>query len=802
LNRRRAIVVAAIAFLLLLIAAIIAVVQRPSRRRVPRSTPAAVAAKKAPAGEPLAGLPVAKWSERISDLQGRGEWDALAEELAALRSRKEYIALDLAYLEARALIESDQGEDAIALLEPIAAKEHPFRDLAIYHLASIAADDGEEERASLLRQRLIFEHPQSSYRGDAIDDEVRFLATAPPPARRSFAERLYKSAETRLRRDLDTLLLGADFDEKKTDAGISRAVQILRGSTSDDAADRAARFLDRPEIVARLQAEGLLLLGEAARDHRRYDRAVELLSVARSKNPEKKDDLTFAIGRAHFGAERFAEAEKTYAAAAGATADLPMKATFLWHAARSAQLQGNDARAEQLMTAAIAVKGNFPATSAALAQRMRTRLRQRKWTEGDADLQQIVRLFGNDHVRLEAAMAAAIAHFAAGRSSRAEQILAAIPGALADPYDRAEIRYWQGRVAEKSDPARAASAYLDVLRSSSPTHFAYFARKRLRLAPLKAAVDATVAAKRKIRDQAIAAREWDKAREAQTDIVLLASNHAEIEKLRSIYAEIPAYASVLKLEPASFPSLVDADVKENKGARLLALGLFDEAVDTIEARYPLGEMKPALTQALALNLAGASRESILAVEVMMKRVPNDFVPELLPRTVLQLLYPRYFYDAIRADAERYDADPTLVLSIMREESRFNPRAKSIAAARGLLQFIITTARDVARSVGILELEPEDLYDPRTIIQLGAKYIGDLLGQFGGNPYRAAAAYNAGPKQTTLWNRISPLPDDDAFLSSVNFEETKHYVRKVMNSHHRYSELYGAAEPTGGLRAEP
>ena len=117
----------------------------------------------------------------------------------------------------------------------------------------------------------------------------------------------------------------------------------------------------------------------------------------------------------------------------------------------------------------------------------------------------------------------------------------------------------------------------------------------------------------------------------------------------------------------------------------------------------------------------------------MNSVPRDYVPELLPLTVRQLLYPRYFYDFISEDSKSFDADPTLVLAIMREESRFNPRAKSEAAARGLLQFIITTARQIGRDVGLLDVDPEDLYDPRVIIRLGAKYVSTLSKQFGERP---------------------------------------------------------------------
>jgi soluble lytic murein transglycosylase len=209
-----------------------------------------------------------------------------------------------------------------------------------------------------------------------------------------------------------------------------------------------------------------------------------------------------------------------------------------------------------------------------------------------------------------------------------------------------------------------------------------------------------------------------------------------------------------------------------------------------------------VARAEALRRAGASRASIYAAEIGQQNVPDDYLPELLPRIVRELLYPRYFLARIVSESSRRKADPRLVLSIMREESRFNPRAKSPAAARGLLQFILTTARQVGRDVGVLEIAPEDLYDPNLIIQLGAKYVADLLQKFGGDPYRVAAAYNAGPNQAALWGRMAAAEGDDFYLSAVNFDETKNYVRKVMNSYERYGEIYENNAPAGGLRAEP
>ena len=134
------------------------------------------------------------------------------------------------------------------------------------------------------------------------------------------------------------------------------------------------------------------------------------------------------------------------------------------------------------------------------------------------------------------------------------------------------------------------------------------------------------------------------------------------------------------------------------------------------------------------------------------------------------------------------------------ENRASPAREIEAAARGISSSL-TTARHRPRR-GLVDVDPEDLYDPRVIIRLGAKYISELGEEFNGNRYRIAAAYNAGPKQVALWTRMQPAAGDDYFLTAVNFDETKHYIRKVMNSYERYSAIYGDEAPRGGLRAEP
>src|SRR5204863_5797522 len=114
-------------------------------------------------------------------------------------------------------------------------------------------------------------------------------------------------------------------------------------------------------------------------------------------------------------------------------------------------------------------------------------------------------------------------------------------------------------------------------------------------------------------------------------------------------------------------------------ARRLAAARSGHAAALILTRYPLHPLPQGVARAEALRRGNAARPSIYAAEVVAREdVPDDYVPPLLPRLVRELLYPRYFYDEILAQSKKHGADPRLVLSIMREESRFNPRAKSAA----------------------------------------------------------------------------------------------------------------------------
>jgi soluble lytic murein transglycosylase-like protein len=114
--------------------------------------------------------------------------------------------------------------------------------------------------------------------------------------------------------------------------------------------------------------------------------------------------------------------------------------------------------------------------------------------------------------------------------------------------------------------------------------------------------------------------------------------------------------------------------------------------------------------------------------------------------------------SINKAAQAYDLPPDLIRGVIKAESDFQVDAESKAGAKGLMQLMPATAR---------ELGVKDLYDIDRNIDGGARYLKRLMDRFGGDLRKALAAYNAGPGTV------------ERYRGSVPYEETRRYVKKVL-----------------------
>jgi len=160
--------------------------------------------------------------------------------------------------------------------------------------------------------------------------------------------------------------------------------------------------------------------------------------------------------------------------------------------------------------------------------------------------------------------------------------------------------------------------------------------------------------------------------------------------------------------------------------------------------------------------------------------------------LLQIAYPRAFGEIVARHALRSGVPEALLLAVIREESAFHVNALSPRAARGLMQMIPPTARQMAREVGIKRFRNRRLFDPETSIHLGSHYLASLLQRFDGNLVATIASYHAGETRVERWLASRKGLPFDEFIEDIPFPSTRGYVQKVLSSFAVYRLLYGSA----------
>jgi soluble lytic murein transglycosylase len=197
----------------------------------------------------------------------------------------------------------------------------------------------------------------------------------------------------------------------------------------------------------------------------------------------------------------------------------------------------------------------------------------------------------------------------------------------------------------------------------------------------------------------------------------------------------------------------------------------------------------AYTLAVLYKRGDNANHAVRYAEPLWKKVPADYLLELAPREMVESLYPAPYAEALVEYAPQRGVDPRFVLSIMRQESRFRPEAKSNAAARGLLQFIPSTANQIASELGLQDFRQDDLYNPRMAVLFGSQYMGNLFRLFPDMPQAVAASYNGGEDNVARWAARARSNDPDRYVLEIGFTQSKDYVYKVLPNYWVYQTLY-------------
>lgn len=161
----------------------------------------------------------------------------------------------------------------------------------------------------------------------------------------------------------------------------------------------------------------------------------------------------------------------------------------------------------------------------------------------------------------------------------------------------------------------------------------------------------------------------------------------------------------------------------------------------------------------------------------------------VPVYILRLRYPAPFSERVVAAANDYAVHPFVMYAKMRIESFFWKYAYSVADARGLNQFIPTTADDVATQLGLTDFTYDDLFRPAVSIPMGAYYLDYIAEQTGGGPEAMLAGYYAGPGNAGIWLDLAD-GDVDLFVEVIRLADAKGYVTTTFEFFEEYRVLYG------------
>lgn len=166
------------------------------------------------------------------------------------------------------------------------------------------------------------------------------------------------------------------------------------------------------------------------------------------------------------------------------------------------------------------------------------------------------------------------------------------------------------------------------------------------------------------------------------------------------------------------------------------------------------------------------------------------VAKIIPCFSKQYFYQKTYSEYVEKYSQEYNLDPLYVYSVIKVESNFNPEATSSAGAKGLMQIMPISFKEVSEKLGEEDVVTfSDMTDPECNIKYGCFILRQLLNEFG--DYRiASAAYNGGIGNAEKWVENGTISLDNFDVETVPFSETRHYVIKIVSTYESYKNLYG------------
>ena len=717
------------------------------------------------------------------------------------------------YLLARVLDRRGKATEAAAVYKTVIARNSPLAGYALLHLADLARSAGDYAQEQDLLTKLLSQFP----------DHLRAETARKRLGASYFKSKKYEAAINALRplsgirgslaRESNARIGDAQLAMNQTAAARATFESLLTG-TSDDAALSAIEGLDKIDQAAGTKISD----GEHLRRARIYQfnrsfaeaRPHWLSIINDSPNHPARAEAMFQLGRGYFWEENFIESMKWYQRVADEFPKTDEGEQGFYYVGHCYQYLNNADKAitryEEFLKAY--PNSEFIGTAHLNAiDTLRTagRLDEAlKWaTRAQTNVNdpyiKVTALFHQAKIHLsQEDYSAALADFTALRARNLN-----VRGPVATT-NLPEVAFMRAYCLEKLGRFdEAINEYLTFTEGRNGASGYYGQRATARLLGLAQNNRAKNIIATKLSSYLSQARSANAqgnasaTKAAANQALRLSTDETTrremLELLRAAYAKLPAYnLSGYTLPQVGRTSVLDANAMTSSDRthatlanELLFLGLYDEGApeaataQLITGAYPLA----------AYFARGDNAERALKfAEPLFNRVPDDYRPELMPRSLSELMYPYIYQDALQRYAVPRQVEPFFVLSIARQESKFDARVKSNAAARGLLQFISSTSSQIAAQLKLEDFDQDDLYNPNVAILIGSQYMQNLFREFG-TPQSVAASYNGSEQSVRRWNERSRSKDVDCHVIEIGKRETKDYVYKVMNNLWAYRALY-------------
>ncbi len=245
----------------------------------------------------------------------------------------------------------------------------------------------------------------------------------------------------------------------------------------------------------------------------------------------------------------------------------------------------------------------------------------------------------------------------------------------------------------------------------------------------------------------------------------------------------------LRLDPSSMAELL----AKPEGTRALALLQSGEPARAEKEILRLGDWKQPKLNRAVMRFAAHAELPRLSLMLAQRVLSDDRTPGL-EKHLVGALYPIPPWRPEKG----FLIDRALIYAVMRQESSFDPLAKSPDGARGLMQLMPRTATALDPQRSFRGTRRKLLYDPSLSIDLGQRYLKKLLGnqRVRKDLLHLAVAYNAGPGNLAIWKRRMDYDDDPLlFLETLPARETRLFVKRVLTNLWVYRRRLGQTTPS-------